>query len=247
MSSDPLGEPDREVLGEQPSQFRLIQLLGVMTTIGIVCAIFAPLFRALSTDQATTALILVAIQLGTGTGAFFVLNHRRRQLTRQSGPRLGQSFTGSAELQKLISILVIGTMLAGSLAMVYLSIMQSSDDLGKQPLGMVYVNFVAVMFSVPFLLHIYWRRHLGVIEFFENGVALTPMKFTPWKLVEVHPHAEKENGIQLLVIIPGRYPRQMPIIAQIKTPLRDYLLQNHATPNRPTPQERAAEQTSSNS
>ncbi|QDU74480.1 hypothetical protein Pan97_14880 [Bremerella volcania] len=234
MSSDPLGEPELEVLDEKPRQFQLIHLIGVMTALAVLSALFAPALRALKSDQATTALMLLGTQLTVVTAAYFFGMYRRRKALQGSGARLGQSFTGSPITQKLISIFVIAGMLFLSLYILLIAVGNTSGSFKKFPIEAMYLNFLLAAMSVPFLLHIFWKRHLGVVEFFEHGVALTPMKLTPWELVEVQPHQTKQNGIQMTVSRKGKWARKLTIPALVSPELRSYLLRHHSNPDAPS-------------
>ncbi|MFN3150929.1 hypothetical protein [Bremerella sp.] len=233
MSSDPLSEPELEVLNDTASQFHLIHLIGAITALAVLSAIFAPAIRALKSDHATVVLLLIGCQLAVMAGGYFYGSYRRRTALKGSGARLGQSITRSPILQYFINVLMIGGMTAACLSIAYLSFRETSETIKVFPVRLVYNNFIAAFISVPFLLHIFWRRHLGVVEFFEHGIAMTPMKFTPWDLVSVQPNPAKKNGIQLIVTTTGRSPRQYTVPAVVSPELSSYLLKHHAKPDEP--------------
>ncbi|PQO29122.1 hypothetical protein C5Y96_15320 [Blastopirellula marina] len=233
MSTDPLNEPDLEVLNVTTTQFHLIHLLGLMTALGILAAIFAPAIRALESENATVVQFLVGCQLAVMTGGYFYGSYRRRKGLEGSGARLGQSVTRSPALQYFINTLMIGGMSVACLAIAAMSLRETSETIQVFPVRLVYNNFVAAFISVPFLLHISWRRHVGGVEFFEHGIAMTPMKLTPWDLVTVQPSEKNSDGIELLVTTTGRHPRQYTVAVVVSPALRSYLLKHHSRPDHP--------------
>lgn len=231
MNSDPLGEPELEVLDEKASQFQLIHLLGLITALAILSAIFAPLIRALDSDQATLALTLAGVQLAIAMGAYFFCSYRRRMALQRAGARLGQSFRGSPSRQYFISALFIIGALMLCLFIVFSSIRTSNERFDRDFLLAVYHSFVVTSWSVYSLLHITWKRHIGVVEFFGNGVALTPMKFTPWESIDVQPHENQENGILLIVTTSKKTAHVITVPALVSPKLRSYLLKDHSSPD----------------
>lgn len=225
-------EPNQQLPAGEASQFHLIHLLGVITAFAILSAIFAPALRALSSEQATTAMSLAGIQLVFLSVAYGLGVLRRRTAMQGSGARLGQSFAFSPVVQKGISIFMIGGMLFVCLAILrFLLWSIPSHDTNQYVAGylivMIYRNFLLTAFSVPFLLHIHWKRHLGVIEFFQNGIALTPFSFIPWESIQVQPDPSKSNGLQLTVTTQRKYKTTHNVKTLVSDELHTYLLQHH--------------------
>lgn len=227
MSTDPLNDPEPEVVNQKPRQFQLIHLLGMITSLGVLSAIFAPAIRALSSKHATIALLVLGSQLAVITGLLFFGNYLRRKSLQGSGARLGQSHTVSSWFQTLINIVVIGSLQFVCLAVVLLSLRKTFGPTEGFIFQLIAPSILLLAFSVPFLLHIFWRRHLGVVEFFEHGIAMSPFKLTPWELVDVQQHETKQNGIQLTVTTKGKYTRNLTVPALVSPALRNYLLKHH--------------------
>lgn len=243
MSTDPLGEPELEVLDEKASQFHLIHLMGIITVAGIACALLAPVLRALSSEQVLSAITVATIQLAVVGGGCFGVNYRRHFALRESGKRIGQSFTGSPGRQTLISVIVLSTLLFGCLCFVVISLGEYSPEIKNFPHKLVIESLFVAFISVPFLLHIYWRRHLGVVEFFEHGVALTLTKFTPWESVEVQSDQSKANAIQLIVTTSPKKCSRITVPALVSPELHSYLLKHHSNPDPPREKEPLKKQT----
>ncbi|MFN3150928.1 hypothetical protein [Bremerella sp.] len=229
MSSDPLSEPELEVLNDTASQFHLIHMIGAITALAVLSAIFAPLIRALDSEQATTALILVGVQLATATGVFYFGSTWRRRALQGAGTRLGQSFMGSPSRQYLVSTLLIVGALTLCLFVVLSSLRNSKESFQREHLLAIYQSFIVTSLSVFLLLHLTWKRHVGVVEFFEHGVALTPLKLTRWESVDVQPQENQEDTIQLIVTTSRKKTHLITVLVRVSPELRSYLLKHYSS------------------
>lgn len=231
MSTDPLNEPEREVLVDKSGQFHLIHLLRAMTLVAILAAMIAPALRAMNSEHASAALIVVGIHLAFAAAAYFYCSYRRRKVLQGSGIRLGQSFSGSPTRQKRIDMFFMTAILFACVFVLLASLRVTRENIQYFPWRLNFNGFIYTSVFVYYLLHISWKRHFGAVEFFEHGVAVSPMKFTPWEFVDVQPHGDRANEIQLIVTRTTSKSHVVTVPTLVSPELCSYLLTHHSRPD----------------
>ena len=227
MSTDPLAEPELELLDERPQQFGLFHLMGLITVLGFAFALLAPLFRALSGHQALYVLIILAIELAVVCGSYVYSSTRRKTLLSQSGRRIGQSNLGKSKTRlsgRLVTAL--GCLLLAILQLVVsIMLIQVSPD--GFPWEMLGSQVQLAFFASNSLMQLRSNRDFGAIEFFENGISLDSFHLVPWTQIIIRPSKLYDHGINVLIQPVKKHFGQTTNTIFVSDELKQYLLKHH--------------------
>ena len=228
MSSDPLAEPQLEILDERPRQFGLIHMMGLMTVLALAFALLAPLFRAMSGRQALYVLTIVLIQIAIVVGSYLWASAKRENLLSIAGRRVGQSNFGMAKSRAFGRFATAcGFLFFAILQLALVILLLSWTPDGSFPWYLFISQFQMGLFASHALMQLRSGRDFGAIEFFEHGMADATQQFTPWERIVVRPSKLYEHGVNLHIKPTSQYGGATMTTVFVSDPLRQYLLQHH--------------------
>lgn len=199
MTPEPPTEIEATTLQVRPQQFELREIVWMATGIAIACAIFAPVLRDLSAEQLWFWMCAVAIQFTSFTIAVGWAMIRRRNMLIRAGRCLGQGRTADYGTLEGMASWMSRPVASGMIMMtqVVLGFLLLTLT-GKYLIWNDYFAHALIgWIGAATLVSLRFGRHLGGVEFFENGISHIPTAFIPWEQIEVHPDNARQDVIWL--------------------------------------------------
>lgn len=208
---------------EPLSQFRLIDVFGLVTFVAVFFATLTPLLRLIDLENLTlmvtpAALLHVTIHFAAVTLAIVYAVYRRKRLEKQAGRRFGVAFclpTKSASSPRMKSMLTLMGLICfqvGSIATHFYRQDISILTLHTAQLALIYGGVV-----VNLLL----KAYPGTVEFFESGIAVR-QTFHPWTDIQLHKSTQSDDRIRLLI------DRKLAGLPQVSKELESAIRDHHA-------------------
>ncbi len=233
-------EPQLELVEERPQQFGLFHLMGLMTVLAFAFALLAPLFRALSGRQVTYLLIILAIEVAVVIGSYVFSSTARRKLLSKSGRRIGQSNLGKTKTRFFGRLATVSAFFLLAIVQVGLAIMLITYTPDKFPWEMLISQIQLGFFASNALMQLRSKRDLGAIEFFENGVSLTPNFLTPWEQIIVRPSKLYDHAVNVHILPLQKHFGQSMMTVFVAEDLKQYLLKHHGDESAAAPTDNEA-------
>ncbi len=231
---------------ENPLQFRLLELFGLMTVAALVSAIAAPLLRGLDSEFRNRLLVVIGLQLLCCVWAVVRFAKKRQRLLQESGRRLGAGFCGQLAWKwwPYAKALLVGALVLTVQLSLAVKMTTELLELGfvNGPLSW-YVDRLPVSFRVLEWLHfvwlldlllylqissfagyaflrIKWRVFPNTVEFFQHGISRSGTHLTGWDCVDVRPSALFADRISLLVRASPKSIGGTTVVVQVSERLR---------------------------
>lgn len=227
MISEPLIEADLKTAEERPQQFGLMELVGLMTAVALLCALLAALLRAISPEHRFNAILIFLIQFVVLGGTVIYCSIRREQVLKVSGKRIGQGYVNAVSSVPWARNIGIGMTLLLATMQLLMMVVMIVISRGGFPWILMVSQIQLGFFAGSMFMQLRWKRDLGASEFFENGVALAPFLFTPWKLIKVRLSKLDDERIVLLFQPPNKFTAGSMTTLLVSEELKEYLLATH--------------------
>ena len=171
---------------DNPRQYSLLDLLGLLTIASLLISMFAPYLRQLTAENQTRLLVAFLVQAALVTFSLTTTMKKRKSVTSEAGNRLGIGYAGQVRWKHWPVAKSAFQLFCLSCFQLLAGIAIAISDKWN------FTNFIVFQLQLGpvtgvCLARYLWRVYPGAIEFFEHGIVQQAFAFSPWTRVEIRP------------------------------------------------------------
>jgi hypothetical protein len=211
-----------DTVPRDPRQFRIVDLIALMTLAALASALAAPFIRALSPDHRSKLIITTIVQLIVMATTIATNAKTRTQVLRQAGEKLGTGYLGALRWSRLTCVL--GMLFLGAIQL-FLSFvfLDTSNRNTRVPDNLLF--HVQLAYSSAAAISRYrWGAYPNMVEIFQNGLVFSGTRFVNWTQAEPRPCVHQSDRVTIVFRHSPQSAAGETKTVQMSDALRDWIL-----------------------
>lgn len=222
-----------ETTPRDPRQFRIVDLVALMTLAALVSALAAPFIRALSPDHRGKFFITTIVQLIVMAATIATNAKSRKQVLGQAGEKIGAGYSGALRWSRLTCVLGMLFLGATQLFMSFV-FLDTPNRNTRMPDNMLF-HVQLAYFSAAAISRYRWGAYPNVVEIFQNGLVFRGTRFVSWAQAEPRPSAYYSDRVTIVFRhAPPSAAGEIKTV-QVSDALRDWILEQRTENESPAP------------
>jgi hypothetical protein len=205
-----------------PRQFRIVDLVALMTLAALVSALAAPFVRALSPEHRGKLLITTIVQLIVMAATFVTNAKSRKQVLGQAGKKIGAGYLGTLRWSRLTCVL--GMLFLGAIQLFMSFVFLDTPNRNTQVPDNLLFYVQLAYFSAAAISRYRWGAYPNTVEIFQHGLVFCGTRFVSWEKAEPRPSAYYSDRVTIVFRHAPQSAAGEIKTVQVSDALRDWIL-----------------------
>ncbi|MCA9172037.1 MAG: hypothetical protein KDB23_30430 [Planctomycetales bacterium] len=185
---------------DNPQQFALIDIFGLMTLVAICAAMLTPFLRVTSLSLSTLFTVL-GVQAVIIMPSVIWATFRRQRIQETAGRRLGVVFTGNIPWRHWPVFKSMAMMVGVAVMQIGMAILitEQTQRVNYPPIGFFIFELQICIAVGLTICRFMWRIYPGTLEVFQAGIVRAGVELIPWERVAARESKFFDDRVTLVI------------------------------------------------